>query len=449
MQKFNILIPDGALEILNRLENNGFEAYVVGGCVRDSLMGKNPDDWDVTTSAFPEEIIKVFKGEQVILTGLKHGTVTVRLRGKNYEVTTFRSEGEYLDSRHPSSVSFVRDIKEDLKRRDFTINAMAYSPKRGLIDLYEGVLDLEKGVLRAVGKAEERFEEDALRILRGVRFVSSTGFSLEENTLKAMLSKVGLLNKISAERILVELDKTLLGAHVEKALLDAPDIIFEVIPELKKCYKFNQHSKWHSYDVYTHIVYAVKGVQAKRELRWCMLLHDVAKPDKFFLDDKGEGHFYGHADLSEKLAYRILKRLKATNKLIKDVCFLVKNHDRPFPRSDLKFKLRLAEIGQEYALSLVAVKYADNFAQGTQKAIEEKANIIALENRIKDTFASCDCLSVNQLAIDGKDVLEVGFKGKEVGDVLQSVFVDVLSGNLSNDRQKLLKGLEKRAKTRL
>ena len=448
MQKFNISIPDGALEILSRLEEKGYEAYVVGGCVRDSLMGKIPEDWDVTTSAFPEEILDTFKGEQVILTGLKHGTVTVRLKGVNYEVTTFRSEGEYLDSRHPSSVSFVRDIKEDLLRRDFSINAMAYSPKRGLIDLYEGVLDLERGVIRAVGKAEERFEEDALRILRGVRFVSSTGFIIEENTLKAMKEKARLLNKISAERIFVELDKMLLGESVEKALLYAPEIIFEVIPELKKCYNFEQHSKWHTYDVYRHIVYAVKGVKPKRELRWCMLLHDVAKPDKFFTDEKGEGHFYGHAELSEKFAYRILKRLKASTKLIKDVCFLVKNHDRPFPQNEVKFKLRLAEIGEEYALDLVDVKYADNLAQGTQKASEERLNIERLEERIKGAFASGECLNIKQLAVDGNDVLNAGFKGKEIGEVLQSVFVDVLSGNLQNDRQKLLKSIERRAKSR-
>ena len=449
MQKFNILIPDGALEILSRLEKNGYEAYVVGGCVRDCLMGKYPEDWDVATSAFPEEILETFKGEHVILTGLKHGTVTVRIKGVNYEVTTFRSEGEYLDSRHPSSVSFVRDIKKDLLRRDFTINAMAYSPKRGLIDLYEGVLDLERGVIRAVGKAEERFEEDALRILRGVRFVSSTGFTIEENTLKAMKEKAGLLNKISAERIFVELDKMLLGESVEKALLSAPEIIFEVIPELKKCYNFEQHSKWHTYDVYRHIVYAVKGVKPKRELRWCMLLHDVAKPDKFFTDEKGEGHFYGHAELSEKFAYRILKRLKASTKLIKDVCFLVENHDRPFPQNEVKFKLRLAEIGEEYALDLVDVKYADNLAQGTQKAFEERLNIERLEERIKGAFASGECLNIKQLAVDGNDVLNAGFKGKEIGEVLQSVFVDVLSGNLQNDRQKLLKSIERRAKSRL
>lgn len=449
MQKFNILIPDGALEILSRLEKNGYEAYVVGGCVRDCLMGKYPEDWDVATSAFPEEILETFKGEHVILTGLKHGTVTVRIKGVNYEVTTFRSEGEYLDSRHPSSVSFVRDIKEDLLRRDFTINAMAYSPKRGLIDLYGGVLDMESGIIRAVGKAEERFEEDALRILRGVRFVSSTGFSIEENTLKAMKEKAGLLKKISAERIFVELDKMLLGKFVDKALLSAPEIIFEVIPELKKCYNFEQHSKWHTYDVYRHIVYAVKGVKPKRELRWCMLLHDVAKPDKFFIDEKGEGHFYGHAELSEKVAYRILKRLKASNKLIENVCFLVKNHDRPFPQNELKFKLRLAEIGEEHAFDLVDVKYADNMAQGTHKASEERPNIEKLEERIKSVFSSGECLNIKQLAIDGNDVLSVGFKGKEIGEVLQSVFVDVLAGNLQNERQKLLKSIERRAKNRL
>ncbi len=449
MKKVNILIPDGALEILSRLEERGFEAYVVGGSVRDSLMGKKPDDWDITTSAFPDEIIETFKGEQIILTGLKHGTVTVRLSGRSYEVTTFRSEGEYLDSRHPSSVDFVRDIREDLKRRDFTVNAMAYSPKRGLIDLYGGLSDLEAGMIRAVGDARERFCEDALRILRGVRFVSSTGFKLEESTLKAMIDKAFLLSRISAERIFVELDKLLLGDFVDKALLLAPEVIFEVIPELEKCYKFAQHSKWHAYYVYEHIARSVKAVKPKRELRWCMLLHDIAKPDKFFLDERGEGHFYGHADLSEKIAYRVLKRLKAPNKLIGDVCFLVKNHDRPFPQSELKFKLRLSEIGRERSRDLIEVKYADNSAQGTQRAREERVNIIGLEERTDYAFATCDCLCVKDLKVDGNDVLSYGFKGKEVGEILQRLLVDILSGNLKNERPQLIKSIEKRAKGRL
>ncbi|MBR2385392.1 MAG: CCA tRNA nucleotidyltransferase [Clostridia bacterium] len=449
MLKFNISIPDGALLVLTRLEEKGHEAYVVGGCVRDSLMGKTPEDWDVTTSASPQEIIDVFKGEQVILTGLKHGTVTVRLKSKNYEITSFRSEGEYLDSRHPSSVSFVKDIKEDLKRRDFTINAMAYSPKRGLIDLYEGVLDIERGIIRAVGCAKERFEEDALRILRGVRFVSVTGFEIEENTLKAMNERATFLKKISAERVFVELDKLLVGEFVFKALTIAPQVIFEVIPELKKCYNFNQHSKWHSLDVYNHIARAVSSIKPKQELRWCMLFHDVAKPDKFFLDENGEGHFYGHADLSEKVAYGILKRLKASNKLIENVCFLVKNHDKPFPQNDLKFKLRLAEIGEKNALDLVDVKYADNMAQGTIKSSEERQNIAKLESKIKEVIKTCDCINIKQLKVDGNDVVAYGFKGRQVGDVLQKLFVDVLAGNIKNEREKLLKSIEKRAKTRL
>lgn len=449
MQKVNILVPDGALEILTRLEEKGFEAYVVGGCVRDSLMGKFPDDWDITTSAYPQEVIEVFQDEQIILTGLKHGTVTVRLKGKNYEVTTFRCEGEYLDSRHPSSVSFVKDLKEDLKRRDFTVNAMAYSPKRGLIDLYDGFLDLQNGTIRAVGVAEERFEEDALRILRGVRFVAVTGFELEKSTLNAMIKKASLLKKISVERVFVELDKTLVASHVEKALTLAPEVIFEVIPELRACFNFNQRSKWHLYDVYTHIVKSVQGVKAKRELRWCMLLHDIAKPKKFFLDENSEGHFYGHADLSEKVAYKILRGLKAPTKLIKDVCFLVKNHDRPFPQNPLKFKIRLSEIGKDYALDLVCVKYADNMAQGTLKAQEERENIVALEEKINGIFSSGECLFINQLKIDGNDVLSYGIKGEEVGKTLKNILKDVMSGNLENDREKLLKSIERRAKAYL
>ena len=247
----------------------------------------------------------------------------------------------------------------------------------------------------------------------------------------------------------VELDKLLVGEFVFKALTIAPQVIFEVIPELKKCYNFNQHSKWHSLDVYNHIARAVSSIKPKQELRWCMLFHDVAKPDKFFLDENGEGHFYGHADLSEKVAYGILKRLKASNKLIENVCFLVKNHDKPFPQNDLKFKLRLAEIGEKNALDLVDVKYADNMAQGTIKSSEERQNIAKLESKIKEVIKTCDCINIKQLKVDGNDVVAYGFKGRQVGDVLQKLFVDVLAGNIKNEREKLLKSIEKRAKARL
>lgn len=446
MQRVEIDIPNGALEIITRLDDCGYEAYAVGGAVRDSLMGKTPDDWDVTTSASPDKVIEIFGVDNVILTGAKHGTVTVKNGGKCYEVTTFRSEREYLDSRHPSSVDFISDLKEDLKRRDFTVNAMAYNKKSGLIDLYGGLSDLKNGVIRAVGNAEERFEEDALRILRGVRFVSKLGFDLEDCTRSAMEKKAHLLKKISSERVFSELDKLLLGDNVKKALTVCPSVIFSVIPELEKCYGFSQYSKWHLYDVYTHTVTAVESIEKKSELRWCMLLHDVSKPEKFFLDDKGEGHFYGHADLSEKMANAILKRLKAPAKFIQTVCFLVKNHDRPLPINAVKFKLRISEIGEDLARDLVKVKYADNFGQGTQKAMEERKNIEELESKIDAVFKSGECIFLKDLAVNGNDVLSLGYKGKEVGEILKGLLVDVISGNIPNQRERLLKSIQKRKK---
>ena len=345
-----------------------------------------------------------------------------------------------------SSVDFVSDLKEDLKRRDFTVNAMAYNKKSGLIDLYGGLSDLKNGVIRAVGNAEERFEEDALRILRGVRFVSKLGFDLEDCTRIAMEKKAHLLKKISSERVFSELDKLLLGDNVKKALTVCPSVIFSVIPELEKCYGFSQYSKWHLYDVYTHTVTAVESIEKKSELRWCMLLHDVSKPEKFFLDDKGEGHFYGHADLSEKIANAILKRLKAPAKFIQTVCFLVKNHDRPLPINAVKFKLRLSEIGEDLARDLVKVKYADNFGQGTQKALEERKNIEELESKIDAVFKSGECIFLKDLAVNGNDVLSLGYKGKEVGEILKGLLVDVISGNIPNQRERLLKSIQKRKK---
>lgn len=445
IKRASVALPDSVRQIISRLEDKGFKAYAVGGAVRDSLSGKTPQDWDVATSALPEKIIEIFNDYTVIPTGLKHGTVTVRIEGENFEITTFRSDGDYVDCRHPSRVDFVSDITQDLRRRDFTVNAMAYNEKDGLIDLYGGLDDIKGGILRAVGDACERFEEDALRILRCLRFVSSTGFSVEEKTLKAMREKANLLKNVSAERVFAELDKILLGEHVQKALTVCPEVIFIVIPELERCYGFLQHSKWHLYDVYKHTVIATASVSADRNLRWCMLLHDIGKPDKFFLDDKGQGHFYGHPELSEKMALKVFKRLKAPNDLTKKVCELIKYHDRPFAIDRKKLKRDLSKFGKELTLGLLQVKIADNNGQGTQIALAESDNVLKVKEIVLDVINSGECYTLKDLEIDGKDVERFGFKGKQVGEVLSAVLSDVLSDNLPNERQRLLQSLEKRA----
>ena len=444
MQKVSIVLPDGAKTIIEKLNSLGFEAYAVGGCVRDAILGKTPDDWDITTSALPNVVADAFSYTTVIPTGIKHGTVTVRLNGKNYEVTTFRTESEYKDSRHPEKVGFVRDLKEDLKRRDFTINAMAYSEKDGLIDLFGGLSDIENKKIRAVGDPKERFSEDALRILRGVRFSSVTGFDIEENTLKAMNEKKALLKNISAERIFVEIDKMLLGDYVDKALFTAPQVVFEVFPELEKSYGFSQRSKWHLYDVYTHTVIATKSVAKKRELKWCMLLHDVAKPEKFFLDDKGEGHFYGHPERSKEIAEKIFERLKFPTRLKNYTLSLIENHDKYLPTERAKLKKVLCDLGKEQVLDLFEIKRADNTAQGTKLAFAESEKLVEIEEIVKDIIGSGECYTLKDLLITGEDLIGLGYSGKEIGNTLNAILQDVINGNIPNDKQRLIKSAIRR-----
>ena len=304
-----ITIPAYVREIIDRLNSRGFSAYAVGGAVRDCALGLFPDDWDVASSALPEEIESTFSDFRVIETGIKHGTVSVVTGGNAVEITTFRKESGYSDNRHPDAVEFVGDIAEDLRRRDFTVNSLAYNEKDGLIDLYGGLSDIKNKIVRAVGNPEERFSEDSLRILRAVRFSSKLGFSIEKQTLDAAEKLKSRLKNVSAERIFSELVKTLCGKDVFNALMNYREIIAEIVPEIRPCFDFDQHSKWHLYDVYEHIVRSVAAIAPEPALRMTMFLHDIAKPAAFFMRD-GEGHFYGHADLSAKIAERILLRLK-------------------------------------------------------------------------------------------------------------------------------------------
>ena len=332
-----ITMPAYVREIIDRLNSRGVFAYAVGGAVRDCVLGLAPDDWDVASSALPEEIESAFSDYRVIETGIKHGTVSVVAGGNVVEITTFRKESGYSDNRHPDAVEFVGDIAEDLRRRDFTVNSLAYNEKDGLIDLYGGLSDIENKIIRTVGNAEERFSEDSLRILRAVRFSSKLGFSIEEQTLAAAEKMKSRLENVSAERIFSELVKTLCGKDVFNALMNYREIIAEIVPEIRPCFDFDQHSKWHLYDVYEHIVRSVAAIAPEPALRMTMFLHDIAKPAAFFMRD-GEGHFYGHAEMSAVIAEKILKRLKAPVAFREKVLFLIKRHDVPFPESDFKLK---------------------------------------------------------------------------------------------------------------
>lgn len=437
-----ITMPGYVHEIIDRLNSRGFSAYAVGGAVRDCVLGLSPDDWDVASSALPEEIESVFSDYRVIETGIKHGTVSVVADGNVVEITTFRKESGYSDNRHPDAVEFVGDIAEDLRRRDFTVNSLAYNEKDGLIDLYGGLSDIKNKIIRTVGNAEERFSEDSLRILRAVRFSSKLGFSIEEQTLAAAEKLKSGLKSVSAERIFSEFVKTLCGKYVFNAFMNYREIIAEIVPEIRPCFDFDQHSKWHSYDVYEHIVRSVAAIAPEPALRTAMFFHDIAKPAAFFMKD-GEGHFYGHADMSAAIAERILKRLKAPVAFREKVLFLIKRHDAPFPESDFKLKKMLGETGEEAFSELVKIKYADNVAQGTDIALAERDKIAKISEKVQAIIESGECYSLKMLNVSGDELVSMGFKGKEIGEELNALLNACMETPSLNDNAGLKELAEK------
>lgn len=437
-----IKLPETIKFVLGKLEKNGFSAYAVGGAVRDYILGNPANDWDVTTSALPDETEKVFSGFKVIKTGIKHGTVTVIVNGCPVEITTFRKESGYTDNRHPDNVEFVSDLAEDLKRRDFTVNSLAYNEKEGLIDLYGGLSDLKNGIIRTVGDPRERFSEDALRILRAVRFSSKLGFTIEEKTYAAAKDLKENLKNVSAERIFSEFTKTLCGKNVKNALLFYHEIITEIIPEMKPCVGFEQHSKWHLYDVYEHIVRSVEYIRPTAELRLTMFFHDIGKPDCFFTRD-GEGHFYGHSEVSAEKTDKILRRLKAPTAFREEVVFLVKNHDVRLSDSEIKNRKKLNEIGKERFFLLLDVKKADNAAQGTALAEKEGKEIDKIRAIAEKIIENGEVYDIKQLKISGEDLIKTGFSGKEIGEEMEKLLNACMENNLGNDEESLKAAAEK------
>lgn len=437
-----IKLPETIKFVLGKLEKNGFSAYAVGGAVRDYILGNPATDWDVTTSALPDETEKVFSGFKVIKTGIKHGTVTVIVNGCPVEITTFRKESGYTDNRHPDNVEFVSDLAEDLKRRDFTVNSLAYNEKEGLIDLYGGLSDLKNEIIRTVGDPRERFSEDALRILRAVRFSSKLGFTIEEKTYAAAKELKENLKNVSAERIFSEFTKTLCGKNVKNALLFYHEIITEIIPEMKPCVGFEQHSKWHLYDVYEHIVRSVEYIRPTAELRLTMFFHDIGKPDCFFTRD-GEGHFYGHPEVSAEKTDKILRRLKAPTAFREEVVFLVKNHDVRLSDSEIKNRKKLNEIGKERFFLLLDVKKADNAAQGTALAEKEGKEIDKIRAIAEKIIENGEVYDIKQLKISGDDLIKTGFSGKEIGEEMEKLLNACMENNLGNDEESLKAAAEK------
>lgn len=436
-------IPESVDNVMETLELAGHQAWCVGGCVRDSLLGRLPEDWDITTDALPEENLALF-GERAIPTGLRHGTVTVRTALGPVEVTTFRIDGVYQDHRRPASVVFTPSLEEDLRRRDFTVNAMAVDRRGDLRDPFGGRKDLERGILRCVGAPERRFREDALRILRGLRFASALEFNLEEDTAQALHRCRELLGEIAPERIWKELLGVLTGAYAAAVLRVFPDVIGVFWPELLTMVDFPQNNIHHCYDVWEHTLHALEAVPPEPELRLTMLLHDIGKPKCFTEDAEGHGHFHGHPAVSAALAEEMLRRLRADNATRETVVRLVAWHDRNIPRTDAGVAKALQDLGERDLRRLLAVKRADNLAQApafhtTQEEIRKAEAIL---NRLLQENA---CVSLKQLSVKGKDLLDMGLRGKQVGVLLQELLEAVIDGSVPNSRALLLAMARERA----
>ena len=433
-----ISLPEQAKIVLNRFEENGYEAYAVGGCVRDSLLSKRPLDWDITTNALPQETEKVFGDFRIIETGLKHGTVTVIVDSMQIEITTFRIDGKYSDSRRPDSVVFTRNLKDDLCRRDFTVNALAYNPKSGIADCFGGKEDLDKRMIRCVGDPDRRFGEDALRILRALRFASVLGFEIEEKTADSIHRNRDLLKNIASERIAAEFNKLLCGINVENILLGYSDVIAVFIPEIGPMIGFNQRNPHHIYDVWTHTVKAVSASEDNLDVRLTMFFHDMGKPHVFTVDNRGIGHFYTHPKISAKLARQVLSRLKYDNDTIKRIDSLTFYHDVQIVPDKKRVLKWLGRLGEDDFRLLLEIKRADAIGQGPQSA-GKLEYISELEKILNEVIEEKLCFSLKDLNINGNDLQRLGIpKGKEIGEILGKLLDDVMCGRCVNDRGSLL-----------
>ena len=442
-------IPEKVHYIINTLNEHGYEAYAVGGCVRDMILGKDPEDWDITTSAKPQEIKKLFR--RTVDTGIMHGTVTVLLDKDHYEVTTYRIDGKYEDYRHPKEVSFTSKLEEDLKRRDFTINAMAYNPHSGIVDLFGGMEDLKNAVIRCVGNASERFEEDALRILRAVRFSAQLGFQIEENTKKAIREKAGLLRNISAERIRMELTKLLVSDNPDRLrLLYELGISKVIMPEFDRMMETPQKNIHHIYTVGEHTIKTVSAVAGKirenrfapRErtiLRWTMLLHDIEKPGTITVGEDGQHHFHGHQEKGAETAKRIMKNLKFDNDTLEAVVHLIRWHDYRFSLTPKGIRKATSKVGKEYMPLLFEVMYADICGKNPDIIDDMLKELEEAKKLYTEIISKNECVSLKELNISGKDLIKAGFKpGKEMGVILNQLLEAVIEDPSLNDKETLL-----------
>ena len=438
----DIRFPKFVLALLDRLEDSGFEAYLVGGCVRNALMGIETHDYDITTSALPEEIKSVFSDMRVVETGIKHGTVTVISEKVTAEITTYRSDGIYEDHRHPQNVIFTSNLEEDISRRDFTVNAIAYSEKHGLVDMFDGISHLKKGILSCVGEANKRFDEDALRIMRGLRFMSEYGFRPDKKTSDALHEKKELLNEISAERINSELSRLLCGNSdcLIYVLRDYWDVFAVIIPEIAYCQGFEQHTHYHDRDVWEHTIAAVCSIEPVLHLRLTMLLHDLGKPAAYSFYD-GAGHFKGHGAISADICRRTMSKLRFDSETSRKAQFLIERHDMVMTDDPILIKKHLNKFGSELYFDLIKVHIADDMAKSPNaqgriavyRSAEETANKILLQN---------ECYSLKNLEINGNDIMKLGFAGKEVGLALDLLLNAVIEGKCANKKNDLCSYIE-------
>ncbi len=432
-----IQLPEKVEYIIHTLEEAGYEAYAVGGCVRDSLLGREPDDWDITTSARPHQVKAVFP--RTIDTGIQHGTVTVMMGKDGFEVTTYRIDGEYEDSRHPKEVIFTANLVEDLKRRDFTINAFAYNDRSGIVDAFDGMTDLKNGIIRCVGEAKERFTEDALRMMRAVRFSAQLGYSIEEKTREAIIELAPNLKNISAERIQVELVKLLKSPHPDY-LREAYELGMTkvILPEFDKAMETPQNNPHHLYNVGEHMLHTLLYIRPERSLRIAALLHDIAKPDTEEIDSEGISHFHGHAQLGEEKAESILRRLKFDNDTMNKVKKYVKYHDYKIEATPRAVRRALNKIGKEYFEQVLEIKQADMLAQSMYQREEKEENLKQVRALYEEILQKEECVSLKDLALTGKDLMELGVpQGKQIGAILQQLLEDVLENPAHNTREYL------------
>ena len=434
-------ISKNAEKIIDLLQNSGFEAYAVGGCVRDCIMGRPVSDVDITTSALVVDTEHVLQSNNIrfIETGIKHGTITAIIDDEQFEITTFRTDGEYRDNRHPESVCFVTNLSDDLSRRDFTINAIAYNNQKGVVDLYNGREDINNKIIRTVGDANRRFNEDALRIMRALRFASVLGFDIESDTKSAIFKNKNLLKNVSVERIFAEFSKLLLGDNVEQILLEYKEIFAVIMPQIEPCFDCRQNTKWHNYDVYTHSVKSVAVAPKSLELRLTLLLHDIGKPQCKTTDINGQDHFKGHPQVGVNIAHEILKSFKASNQIINKVLLLVEHHDDDLSTKPSTIKRWISYVGKDNIIDLIDVKIADMLTHNLVYAQDTVNYFYEIKQVASEVLSADEPISLKDLAVNGHDIAHLGYKGQQIGEVLNNLLGIVIEDPTKNNKDYLIK----------